>query len=460
MTETWKEWQGQVVDSQFCLLQYLASSEHSAVFLTNYGEPKPQNAAIKLIQEDPSRADLQLTRWALAAKLSHPHLIRLFQFGRCRLNKVGLLYVVMEYAEEDLSHVLPQRPLTGAEAREMLEAALDALAYLHRKGFVHGHLKPSNIMGVADRLKISTDRIYQGESKGGPVILSVYDPPELATGAASPAADVWSIGATLVEALTQDLPRWKDMQEDPVLPDTVPAPFLDIVQQCLRRDPERRWTVAEIAARLQQISPAPEERRESSPRVFARRRYIVPAAVGLAVAALVAGRSLVNPRQSIRRPLSGPLEQPMAQERGQRVPATPEGGHSTNRNSNEEQGFSNQSPALSPFQSEAARAMSSGSASPEEVINQVLPDVPAKARASIQGRVKVSVRVRVDPSGNVVDAKLDSAGPSKYFANLAIQAARRWKFRPAKIGNVLNEWILRFEFLSNSTKVLAVRTEF
>jgi serine/threonine protein kinase len=277
---------------------------------------------------------------------------------------------------------------------------------------VHGHLKPSNIMGVADRLKISSDRIYKSELKGAPLILSVYDPPELATGAASPAADVWSIGATLVEALTQGLPRWKDMQKDPILPHTVPAPFFDIVQQCLRLDPERRWTVAEIAARLQQISPA----REEQPRKSSRR-----AQFSLAVVAIVVGRSLVNPRQSIRRSLSSTFEQPMAQERGKRVPATPEGSHSTKRNSNEQEGLSNPSPAPSPFQSEAKRAMPSDGASLGELMNQVLPDVPTKARASIQGRVKVSVRVRVDPSGSVVDAKLDSAGPSKYFANLALE---------------------------------------
>src|SRR5439155_25658396 len=125
MTETWKEWEGQVVDSQFCLLQYLGSSEHSAVFLTNYGDhPEPQKAAIKLVQEDLASAAFQLSRWELAAKLSHPNLIRLFHTGRCRLNNIGLLYVVMEYAEEDLSHVLPHRPLTGGEAGEMLEAGL------------------------------------------------------------------------------------------------------------------------------------------------------------------------------------------------------------------------------------------------------------------------------------------------------------------------------------------------
>src|SRR5436190_9945341 len=199
MTETWKEWEGQVVDSQFCLLRSLASSEHSAVFLTKYGDSKSQNAAIKLVREDSANSAFQLARWELAAKLSHPNLVRLFHLGRCRLNNTRLLYVVMEYAEEDLSQVLPDRPLTGAEAREMLAAALDALTYLHGKGFVHGHLKPANIMSVADQLKISSEGVYQGESNGGPVILNAYDAPELAAGGGSAASDIWSIGAILVE---------------------------------------------------------------------------------------------------------------------------------------------------------------------------------------------------------------------------------------------------------------------
>src|SRR6266581_3103320 len=110
MTETWKEWEGQIVDSQFRLLQHLNSSEHGAVFLTNYGDPEPRKAAIKLVQEDPASASFQLSRWELAAKLSHPNLIRLLHTGRCRLNDVGLLYVVMEYAEEHLSEVLQHRP--------------------------------------------------------------------------------------------------------------------------------------------------------------------------------------------------------------------------------------------------------------------------------------------------------------------------------------------------------------
>src|SRR5712691_7354535 len=125
--ETWKQWEGRVVIGDFQLRQYLGASDHSAVFLTERGEREPQKAAIKLISADPSDAELQLSRWRLAAKLSHPHLIRLFQMGRCQLGKIGLLYVVMEYAEENLSQILPHRPVTPAEAREVLEPVLDAL---------------------------------------------------------------------------------------------------------------------------------------------------------------------------------------------------------------------------------------------------------------------------------------------------------------------------------------------
>src|SRR6266849_5626935 len=143
--EAWKQWEGRVVIGGFQLRQYLGASDHSAVFLTERSEREPQKVAIKLISADPSNAELQLTRWRLAAKLSHPHLIRLFQIGRCRLGNMPLLYVVMEYAEENLSQVLARRPLTPAEARDMLGPVLDALAYLHGQGFVHGDIKPANV---------------------------------------------------------------------------------------------------------------------------------------------------------------------------------------------------------------------------------------------------------------------------------------------------------------------------
>lgn len=120
MAQAWEGWEGQVVNGKFPLLQYLGGCERSAVFLTEYGEPEPRKAAVKLVTADYADKEHQLARWEEAARLSHPHLIRLFETGRCELNGVGLLYVVMEYADEALSQVLPHRPLTPAEVREML----------------------------------------------------------------------------------------------------------------------------------------------------------------------------------------------------------------------------------------------------------------------------------------------------------------------------------------------------
>jgi TonB family protein len=63
--------------------------------------------------------------------------------------------------------------------------------------------------------------------------------------------------------------------------------------------------------------------------------------------------------------------------------------------------------------------------------------------------------VEVDTSGNVTNASLDSAGPSKYFARLAAEAARAWKFTPPRVdGNdVPSEWLLRFAFGASDTTV-------
>jgi TonB family protein len=274
MSESWKQWEGQVVDAKFPLHRYLGGSEHSSVFVTERGAP-PQKAAIKFVQVEEPDAELQLFRWKHAATLSHPNLLRIFESGRCRLGDFDLLYVVMEHAEENLSQFLPQRPLTPAEARDVLAPTLEALAYLHRESLVHGHIRPSNILAIDDQLKLSSEglssvadhadqsHLSAAETQQSPPATSLrhpspYDPPEIAKGIISPAGDIWSLGITLVEALTQQLPAPAGSAgQEPIVPDTLPALFLDIARHCLYRDPQRRWTVAEIAARLNPGSVAP-----------------------------------------------------------------------------------------------------------------------------------------------------------------------------------------------------------
>jgi TonB family protein len=118
--------------------------------------------------------------------------------------------------------------------------------------------------------------------------------------------------------------------------------------------------------------------------------------------------------------------------------------------------------------SEAARvATSSGTAvksssgvAPAEVLAQVLPEPSQKAQATIHGKVRVRVKVHVDAAGGVTGAEFDSPGPSKYFADLALQAARRWDFAPAKVDGhaVPSEWLIVFHFTPSGPKVFPTQS--
>jgi TonB family protein len=462
MTAVWQQWEGRVVDGEFHLRQYLGGSDHSAVFLTECADPGPQKAAIKLIPADPAIAELQLRRWGLAANLSHPHLIRLFQMGHCSLDNVELLYAVMEYAEEDLSQILPNRPLTPAEARDMLRPALDALAYLHGKGLVHGHMKPSNMMAIDDQLKLSSDGLCAvGEVSARGDRPNVYGAPEAASGGSLPAGDVWSLGMTLVETLTQHVPGWeRTNQKEPALPETMPPPFLDIARHCLRRDPQLRWTVADIAGRLQPASRVPQPQTRARPENASPKwRYIVPtAAIGLALLVILAWSRLFNPHSEPQRTTAVAFDQPTHQSRPERRPETSETGQSTERAGDKQ--LESRKAASSPVavRSEVRTKTRTAGIVHGEVAHQSLPDVPNNARDTIRGIVRVAIRVQVDASGNVVGTSIDSPGPSKYFANLANQAAQRWTFTPAKVDgqDVSSEWILRFGFARAATKVIPV----
>ena len=119
MTEAWSGWVGHVVNGEFCLQKYLGGSEQSAVFLTEQPGRGLLPAAIKLVPAD-ANAEIWLSRWQRAQELSHPNLIRIFDLGRCEVSGNDVLFLVMEYAEENLSQIVPERPLTAEETSEML----------------------------------------------------------------------------------------------------------------------------------------------------------------------------------------------------------------------------------------------------------------------------------------------------------------------------------------------------
>jgi TonB family protein len=436
--ESWKKWEGRV-DGKFPLRQWLGGSEHSAVFLTER-PGQSQKVAIKLIAAD-ADADRQLARWRAAAQLSHPHLMRIYDAGRCRLDGTPLLYLVMEYAEEDLAQILPQRPLAPAEVTDLLPPLLDALSYLHSKGFVHGRVKPSNVHAMGDQLELSADQIVSvAELNPAPRRRDVYDAPETAAGIVSPAGDVWSIGVTLVAALTQNV-TFEDKTDsatsrnDPAPPDAVPQPFQGIARECLHLDPKRRCSLADIQARLQPEGRSVPAEPEAPP---PPRRPVKrgPIAAMLMVAVSV-GLVLFFARG---KRVSAPAPAPSTAATEQPAPQTPP--------------ETKPSPAPKPPVREPAAAPKKAVASGGEVVNQVLPEVPQSARNTITGTIKVGVLVEVDPSGKVTSAEFKSAGPSKYFAGLALKAAQSWEFVPPEVGGkpVASTWLLRFRFKRTSTQ--------
>ena len=252
-TEVWTDWESRVINGQFPLRRFLGGSDHSAVFLTEYKAENLPDAAIKFVPADTLHAEAQLVQWGAAATLSHPHLVRLFDVGRCQFGGRAFLYVVMEYAEQTLAQILPKRALSPDEALEMMLPTLDALTFLHQNSLVHGHLKPSNFLVVNDQLKLSSDTIRaSGTTLSGGSANGNTNAGSAATGTAS---DIWDLGITLVEALTQRTPIWTDERsETAILPVSLPLGFVDTVRRCLSRNPANRPSVVELEARYK---PAP-----------------------------------------------------------------------------------------------------------------------------------------------------------------------------------------------------------
>ena len=422
----WAEWEGRLVDGKFRLLKCLRSTEGSAVFHTERSNGGPRKAAIKLIALDDPGAQAQLARWKASTLLLHPHLIRMFEKGRVQLGDLSCAYVVMEYAEEDLSQV--DRPLTVAEASEMLGTALTVLTYLENKGLAHGHLKPSNFMAVGDQLKISSDTIRPiGEWSSILDVPSQSDPPEIAEQGASSQGDIWSLGFSLLNALKIDSTSL-ETRAVPSSLDNLPALFRVIISGCLRRDPKQRWTVPDLTAFLKRNVETPPPSHYTPP--YANRlsrRYILAAGVvGITVAATVIAPRVIGHRSASVPPASASAI------------------------------LQNESPAKQ-SQSEAPVAKTTVEGTRgvvrQDILKKVLPDVPAQARNTIRGKINIRIRVNVDATGSVIHAISESSRSSRFFGNLALQAARQWKFAPESS----NEWILRFQFVRDPNNSVSVQ---
>ncbi len=123
-----------------------------------YGDPQP-HVALKTLSEDfaeyPDASALLYSEYALTTRLSHRHVVRLYQFDVDPTSQRA--FITLELLKgPTLDELLAERPggLPWDELREIALALLEALAYSHGLGVLHGDLKPSNVMLADDGLRL------------------------------------------------------------------------------------------------------------------------------------------------------------------------------------------------------------------------------------------------------------------------------------------------------------------
>jgi serine/threonine protein kinase len=157
----------------------------------------------------------------IAARLEHNHLAAIYSVGITE----GSPFIVMELVEGKslATHLSTEGPLSVHQALDVIEQVCSAAQYLHEHGLIHRDIKPANIMLTNDNDKLTARLIDLGLAKqqmstielqqrgqtqtksGVTVGTPIYMSPEQLCGRKVDArSDVFSIGAVLYEALTNE----------------------------------------------------------------------------------------------------------------------------------------------------------------------------------------------------------------------------------------------------------------
>jgi len=174
----------------------------------------------KLLPEQEPGAEQQFNTWHRARHLRHPNLLSLRDVGRSELEGNSYIYGVFEYPDDFLGGALEQGPLSEPETRDVLEAALAALRYLHGQGLVHGAVDPNHVVAIGDKIKLSTDTLRESED---------------------------------LEGCLEDVRQLGELARSLRAPEPLSEPIATIVRHATAVDPRQRWTLAEIARVIDRV---------------------------------------------------------------------------------------------------------------------------------------------------------------------------------------------------------------
>lgn len=207
---------------------------------------------------DPSFAERFTREAKVLAKLNHPHIVTLYEFGDVQ----GLYYFLMEYVDGvNLRQVLSSGRVPPKEALAIVPQICDALQFAHDRGVVHRDIKPENILLSKDgQVKIAdfgvarivgnspvsavgdmTRKPADVTSAGTVVGTPRYMAPEQREHPADVdhRADIYSLGVVFYQMLTGELPAQK--LEAPSHKIQIDVRLDEIVLRTLERDPARRY---------------------------------------------------------------------------------------------------------------------------------------------------------------------------------------------------------------------------
>src|SRR5919198_1338163 len=207
-----------------------------------------------------------------AARLNHPGAVTLYDV----INEQGHAFILMEliHAPTLAEVVAADGPLDPCRAARIGLQVAGALAAAHQAGIVHRDVKPANVMVAGETARLTDFGIarVQGDPKPTSTGLIVGSPaymaPEQASGeAAGPAADLWSLGATLYYALEGHPPFERGSSiatmaavvNDPPQPTRRAGALGPIVAALLSKSPEDRPSALELRDRLERVLAAEGE---------------------------------------------------------------------------------------------------------------------------------------------------------------------------------------------------------
>ncbi|MGZ8869088.1 MAG: protein kinase domain-containing protein, partial [Thermoanaerobaculia bacterium] len=277
--------------------------------------------ALKILSDQLTQSDLAVQRFIqeahAASGLNHPNIVTVFDIGRTELmvdDKMRVIhYIAMEMIDgETLRSLVARDGLSLRQRVDILSQIAAGLAKAHAAGIVHRDLKPDNVMVTTDGYAkvldfglaklMEKERVVDGSTSPqltqvGTVIgtIGYMAPEQVEHRTIDYRADIFAFGCVAYHALTGKGPFDRGSLIDTLhsivhsepqklaelVPDA-PAALVEIVEQCLAKDPEARpQSTRDVALQLQEIARATDPNfLMTLPR--ARKRSIVPAAVVVA----------------------------------------------------------------------------------------------------------------------------------------------------------------------------------